>query len=218
MTSTPCLIYVRSKYWVGKTDAVRQGQVEVNDDEKSAYYNSRCVCVPLYRKYDGSAEAMRGFFGSFAEKVKRMFPKDVVLPSTEWLTYAEDMSAMLIAHDYENTMALIKSGQPVQPRPDLRAMGEINDSAVQNIYVMDLQDIGDVWSQDRKARKSVRMRVRHYQLVPSTTMHDKLIRGYDAPSGACDWEEKYLLYEPPITVVESGRVEQAVERMNDAGR
>lgn len=212
MTSTPALIYVRSKYWVGKTEQARQGQIDVTDEEKTIYYNSRYVCVPLYRKYDGASDAMRLFFNAFAEKVKRMFPKDAVLPPTEWLTYAEDMSAMLIAHDYDNTLSMAKQ-YGLQPRPDVRPMGEINDSAVQNIYIVDLQDIGDVWTQDRKNRKSVKMQVRHYSLVPTTTMHDKVIRGYDPPGGACDWEEKYLLYDAPIVAQVQGRVEQAVQKV-----
>lgn len=206
MVATPCLMYIRSKYWVGKTEQARLGQIDVSEEDRTVYYTARYVCVPLYRKYDGNLDMSKVYFNSLAEKVRLMFPKDVVLPSTEWLTYAEDMSAMFIAHDYDNTLALVKRFG-VMPRPDLRPMGEINDASVQNVYVVDLQDIGDVWTQDKKNRKAVRMKVRHFSLVPTQTMHDKVIRGYDPPGSSCDWEEKYLLYEPPIQAQVEGRVE-----------
>jgi len=86
--------------------------------------------VKLYKHWDGYPEYMMPYFKEFAE-----FASKAVGGQLHWLSYPEDVGALLIAFDYEDAKKLYSDGTIFYIRPDIRPKGYIND-LIEYVYVI----------------------------------------------------------------------------------
>jgi len=90
--------------------------------------------VELWRHYDTYAEYMVPYFEVFAK-----YAAWCVGSQRHWLTYPEDVAAMLIAYDHEVVLASrlrFASKDFFEARPDLRPRGCIND--FEKVWILDI--------------------------------------------------------------------------------
>ena len=93
--------------------------------------------VELWKHWDGYPENMMPLLKEFATWVREKVEDQV-----HWLLYPEDVSAYLIAFDYEKVKEMReKHGLRIPPKPDIRPRGIIND--LKYVYVIDL---GKTWT------------------------------------------------------------------------
>jgi len=100
------------------------------------YVRNSSGAVELWRHFDTYAEFMVPYFKAFAK-----YAAWCVGSQRHWLTYPEDVAAMLIAYDYEVGLAdrlRFMSKGFFEACPDLRPRGHIND--FEKVWILDIPD------------------------------------------------------------------------------
>ena len=85
--------------------------------------------VKLYKHWDGYPQFMMPYLKEYAE-----FAARGVGDQLHWLSYPEDVAALLIAFDYED----LRRSELGYYRPDIRPKGRINDF-IEYVYVLELE-------------------------------------------------------------------------------
>ena len=100
------------------------------------YVRNSSSVIELWRHYDTYANFMVPYFKVFAK-----YAAWCAGSQRHWLTYPEDVAAMLIAYDYEVVLAtrlrFVSKGL-LEARPDLKPRGRIND--FEKVWILDIPD------------------------------------------------------------------------------
>ena len=166
--------------------------------------------IELWRHYDTYPDYMEPYFRLFAK-----YAAWCVGSQKHWLTYPEDVAAMLIAFDHEVTVAahLAYSVELFEGRPDLRPRGGIND--FEYVWINDIPNANQteklLWrvrgfryryrANDEEMRKAIREmqdsmlddyleKVRDFTVEPENDAGGCRICGYPGPL--------LLVENPPI--------------------
>jgi len=101
------------------------------------YVRNSSSIIELWRHFDTYPEYMVPYLKAFAK-----YAAWCVGSQRHWLTYPEDVAAMLIAYDYELVLARQMRFAPkgfFEGRPDLRPRGCIDD--FEKVWIIDIPDV-----------------------------------------------------------------------------
>lgn len=168
--------------------------------------------IELWRHYDTYRKYMEPYFRLFAR-----YAAWAVGSQRHWLTYPEDVAAMLIAFDYEVTLASrlpTSSLDLFECRPDLRPRGNIED--FEKVWILDVEDVDEagniVWrvrgfdykygTDASKMRNAIRLRKDSkldLYLVKTSDFKVKPVNDGDRCKG-CGYPGPLLLEDPPLCI------------------
>jgi hypothetical protein len=135
------------------------------------YVRNSGSVIELWRHYDTYKEYMVPYFKGFAE-----YAAWCVGSQRHWLTYPEDVAAMLVVYDYEIILAShlrFASRRLCGATPDLRPRGGIND--FEKVWILDIPDVNKT--------DDIVWRVRGFDFqygVDAEEMRESIRKGKDA--------------------------------------